>query len=311
MENFLEKVKAVVFGHAIGDALGVPVEFTSREEMDNSPVNDMEEGGTYEMPKGTWSDDTSMSLATLDSLANNIIDYDDIMANFCDWINKAKYTPAGVVFDIGRGTMKALMTYMRGEAEAVDCGQKSELRNGNGSLMRIHPISLYLFNKDMNIEDKIKIIHDISSMTHGHERAKIACGIYSFVIWELLKKPEKESILIGLTKAREFYSNYEELNHYNRLFDKTFIITKREDIKSSGYVVDTLEASIWCLLTTSSYKDCVLKAVNLGGDTDTVVAIAGGLAGALYGYEQISKEWKDTLIKADYIESLCEKLCNN
>ena len=307
MENFLEKVKAVVFGHAIGDALGVPVEFTSREEMDNSPVNDMEEGGTYEMPKGTWSDDTSMSLATLDSLANNIIDYDDIMANFCDWINKAKYTPAGVVFDIGRGTMKALMTYMRGEAEAVDCGQKSELRNGNGSLMRIHPISLYLFNKDMNIEDKIKIIHDISSMTHGHERAKIACGIYSFVIWELLKKPEKESILIGLNKAREFYSNYEELCHYNRLFDKTFIITKREDIKSSGYVVDTLEAALWCLLTTLSYKDCVLKAVNLGGDTDTVAAIAGGLAGALYGYEQIPKEWKNSLIKKDYIEEMCNK----
>ena len=87
-----EKIRSVVLGHAIGDALGVPVEFASRIEMDNSPVEDMEEGGTYNMPKGTWSDDTSMSLAALDSLSNNVIDYDDMMDNFCDWFNKAKYT---------------------------------------------------------------------------------------------------------------------------------------------------------------------------------------------------------------------------
>lgn len=303
----LFKVKSVMIGHAIGDALGVPVEFASRTEMDNSPVEDMEEGGTYDMPKGTWSDDTSMALATLDSLAKDIIDYDDIMTKFCSWINDAKYTPAGLVFDIGRATMKSLMNYMRGVAEAIDCGQKSEIDNGNGSLMRIHPVSLYLAIKDIPLEEKIEILHNVSSLTHGHIRSKIACGIYSFILWELLKEPTKESILVALQKAKEFYNENPELTHYNRLFDKTFIITKRDLIKSSGYVVDTLEAAIWCLLTTSSYKDCVLKAVNLGEDTDTVAAVAGGLAGLLYGYKNIPQEWKNALIKRDYIEELCEK----
>ena len=303
----LDKVKAVMIGHAVGDALGVPVEFASRLELDKSPVVDMEEGGTYNMPKGTWSDDTSMSLATLDGLANGNIDYNDIMIGFCDWFDTAKYTPADVVFDIGRGTMKSLISYMRGEAEAIDCGQKSELDNGNGSLMRIHPIVLYLANKDMSIKEKIEIIHNVSALTHGHIRSKIACGIYAFVLWELLNNPSLDSIRVGLDNAEKFYKGEAELKHYNRIFCRTFTITKRDDIKSSGYVVDTLEAALWCLLTTSSYKDCVLKAVNLGGDTDTVAAIAGGLAGGVYGYEAIPQNWRNTLIKRDYIEQLCEK----
>ena len=302
----LEKVKAVMIGHAVGDALGVPVEFASRIEMDKSPVVDMEEGGTYDMPKGTWSDDTSMSLATLDSLASGL-DYDDMMSNFCDWLNKAKYTPNDLVFDIGRGTMKSILRYYRGEAEAIESGQTRETNNGNGSLMRIHPVVLYLANKDMNIEEKIGIIHNISAMTHGHMRSKIACGVYAFVLWELLKNPSLEAVREGLNKAEEFYKGEEELKYYDRIFSRTFVITKREDIKSSGYVVDTLEASLWCLLTTSNYKDCVLKAVNLGEDTDTVAAIAGGLAGAIYGYNSIPEDWRNTLIKSDYIEELCEK----
>lgn len=303
----IEKVKAVMIGHAVGDALGVPVEFSSRTEMDNSPVFDMKGGGTYNMPKGTWSDDTSMSLATLDSLASGVVDCNDIMIGFCDWYDTAAYTPTGVVFDIGRGTMKSLFSYMNDDAQAVDCGQKSEFDNGNGSLMRIHPVVLFLANKDMPIEEKIEIIHNISSLTHGHIRSKIACGIYAFVLWELLKTPSLESVRKGLNKAEEFYKNEEELKHYARIFSRTFIITKRNDIKSSGYVVDTLEASLWCLLTTSSYKDCVLKAVNLGEDTDTVGAIAGGLAGAVYGYDAIPEEWRNALIEREYIEELCEK----
>lgn len=304
----IEKVKAVMIGHAIGDALGVPVEFSSRSEMDNSPVDDMEEGGTYNMPKGIWSDDTSLSLATLDSLSKGEVDCNDIMIGFCDWFDTAEYTPDGVVFDIGRGTMKSLLAYMEGKYEAIDCGQKGEFDNGNGSLMRIHPVVLFLANKDMLIEEKIEIIHNVSSLTHGHVRSKIACGIYAFILWELLKNPSLDAVREGLNKAEDFYKGEEELKYYDRVFSRTFVIAKREDIKSSGYVVDTLEASLWCLLTTSSYKDCVLKAVNLGGDTDTVASIVGGLAGAIYGYEAIPENWRNKLIKRNYIEELCEKV---
>ena len=94
---------------------------------------------------------------------------------------------------------------------------------------------------------------------------------------------------------------------YKRLFSPDFDKTPVSKIKSTGYVVDTLEAAVWCLMTTDNYKDCVLKAVNLGDDTDTVAAIAGGLAGALYGYDSIPEEWRNTLIKREYIEELCER----
>ena len=119
--------------------------------------------------------------------------------------------------------------------------------------------------------------------------------------------PVKSAVYLGLADARKVYENTEAFRHYKRILDENFKNTNRDDIKSSGYVVDTLEAAIWCLLTTDNYKDCVLKAVNLGEDTDTVAAIAGGMAGALYGYNSIPKEWLDTLMKREFIENMCTR----
>ena len=110
----------------------------------------------------------------------------------------------------------------------------------------------------------------------------------------------------GLKKAEDYYKNHPELKHYRRIFDENFKDTPREDISGSGYVVHCLEAAICCLLNTDSYKDCVLRAVNLGEDTDTTASVAGGLAGLLYGYDEIPEEWRNTLIKREYIETLCE-----
>ena len=318
----LEKAKAVMIGHAIGDALGVPVEFASREELDNAPVETMEGNGTYPVPKGAWSDDTSMALATLDSLHYGI-NYEDMMEKFCEWVNEAKYTPTDLVFDMGRTVVKSLMAYLQRQGNALSCGQKSVLDNGNGSLMRIHPVALHLYEKEIPIEEKIEIIHNVSALTHAHERAKMACGIYAFVLWELLANPSKEAISIGMRKARQFYWNSNEKATFKRAMlnigkgvlgeaeNALYPMPTRDEIKSSGYVVDTLEAAIWCVMNTNSYKECVLTAVNLGDDTDTVAAIAGGLAGALYGYDSIPEEWKHTLIKRDYIEHLCEKVFGN
>lgn len=175
-------------------------------------------------------------------------------------------------------------------------------------VMRIHPMTLYLYTRnDLSIEEKISIVPKTSALTHAHERSKIGCGIYSFVLWELLTNPTKEGVYEGLSKAREYYHGQPELNRYSRIFKKTFIITKREEIYSSGYIVDTLEAALWCLLTTDNYSECVLKAVNLGDDTDTVGAVAGGLAGALYGMKSIPENWINTLKRKDYIEDMCER----
>lgn len=304
----IEKIKAVVIGHAVGDALGVPVEFASREELDNAPVTDMEGYGTYPVPAGAWSDDTSMSLCTLEVLGKYGLDYDRIMINFGKWYYNDQFTPTDEMFDAGNTCSMAIENYVVYKKHHSRCGLNGEQDNGNGSLMRIHPAVLYLANKDMPLEEKIAIIHTMSALTHAHIRSKIGCGIYAFVLWELLKNSSIESVKIGLEKAAKFYKDEAELTHYSRLFERTFIITKRKDIKSSGYIVATLEAALWCLLTTNSYKEAVLKAVNLGDDTDTVAAVAGGLAGALYGYNAIPKKWRDALIKREYIENLCEQI---
>lgn len=322
--SFIEKAKSVIIGHAVADALGVPVEFSDRKELEENPVTDMRGYGTYSVPAGAWSDDTSMSLCALDCLDKDTINWDDIMLNFEKWLLNGEFTPTGKTFDAGRTCVSAISNYFRNQLEATKSGLTDEMSNGNGSLMRIHPFVLYLHGKEMPVEEKIAIIEQASSLTHAHERSRMACGIYAFVLWEVLKKPCMESVCIGLRKAQGYYihEKYEERSTYIRLFhyghylirkynvERAKELFSKDKVKSSGYVVDTLEAAIWCLLTTESYEECVLKAVNLGSDTDTVGAVAGGLAGAMYGYETIPQKWRDILIKREYIEDMCEKAYN-
>ena len=319
----LKKLKAVMLGHAVADALGVPVEFCTREELDENPVTNMRGWGSYPVAEGCWSDDTSMAVATLDSLKHNKIDYDEIMENFVLWASYGEYTPTGETFDIGCICLSAIRNYSGTDGKpALECGLDDENSNGNGSLMRIHPMAFYLYKKGYDYDEAMDVIHKASSITHAHKRSQIACGIYMSILWELLECPSEASVIKGLKKARRYYrtNKKDEFIHYEHIFSKcTSWLDRhgedvdenkeetRDEIKSGGYVVDTLEAAIWCLLTTNSYKECVLKAVNLGEDTDTVAAVAGGLAGARYGYNNIPEEWLDVLKRRDYLESMCEE----
>lgn len=317
MKDFINQAKAVIIGHAIGDALGVPVEFQSREELKQRPVIEMMGYGTYPVPKGAWSDDTSMSLCALASLANGTIDFDEVMLNFGKWYYNDEFTPTGEMFDVGNSCSIAIENYFTNKMPYSKCGETREGANGNGSLMRIHPFVLYVATMNIPVQDKIAVIEMASALTHAHDRSKMACGIYAFVLWELLSDPSKTSVVIGLNNARKYYKGHNEFSTYNEtlfkrignLNDLTALGVphiEETEIKSGGYVVHSLEAAIWCILTTNTYEECVLKAVNLGDDTDTTAAIAGGLAGALYGYDSIPLKWKKELIKKDYIEELCE-----
>ncbi|MBQ9745721.1 MAG: ADP-ribosylglycohydrolase family protein, partial [Clostridia bacterium] len=146
MKEIYEKIKSVVIGHAVADALGVPVEFRGRTELAKAPVTDMRGFGTYSVPAGSWSDDTSMSLAALDSLANGRLDYTEIMENFAKWYFSADYTPTGAVFDIGGTCLDAIYNYSHNTGIApTECGSDGDYSNGNGSLMRIHPFSLAMY----------------------------------------------------------------------------------------------------------------------------------------------------------------------
>lgn len=305
----LEKIKAILVGHAIGDALGVPVEFQSREVLKVIPVTDMIGYGRHYVPAGTWSDDTSMTLCALDVLSKGKENYDKIIENFWSWCHEDNFTATGQTFDVGICCSTAIKNYFEKSKGPFKCGCRDKSQNDNGSLMRIIPFALYAFFKEKHIDEKIDIVHKGSALTHAHEISLIGCGIYSFILWELLKNPCVKSIYSGLAKARNFYrkdiESYFNIEEYKRLFKENFRYIPEENISSSDYVVDTLEAAIWCLLNTESYEECVLKAVNLGNDTDTVAAVAGGLAGALYGYQSIPKKWIRKLQKTTMIEQMC------
>ncbi len=314
MEDFLKVAKAVMLGHAVGDALGVPVEFQQRWRLKENPVTDMTGGGTHRMPVGTWSDDTSMALCTLDSFVGGRLSLKKIMENFGRWLYNGEFTATGTTFDVGGTCGNAIYRYIKEKKSTSRCGLDDEFSNGNGSLMRIHPFVLYLIANHYNIYSPVKLrdIGKVSALTHAHPRSKLACQIYAIILEELIKNPDKSSVekAMGNIQSLPFGAlkgEYNELKHFSRLLGGIENLSE-DDIASDGYVINSLEAAVWCLLVTNSYEECVLKAVNLGGDTDTTAAIAGGLAGALYGYEAIPKRWLNALQRRDYIESLCEKV---
>lgn len=302
-------IRGAIFGHIIGDALGVPVEFVPRQKLQNHPVSDMAGGGNRGYPAGTWSDDSSMTLCTLASLTQcNGYDGMDMMERFARWVQDGYMTSIGKAFGIGRTTFAAICRFRRGEHTPA-YGGTSEKDNGNGSLMRILPVVLFNFFCKTNESDeqKLKTVYHASQLTHAHLRSQVACGIYSFIAAELLHKPAKSSILLGVKKSSEYYQDHDEYVHFSRLFSEEFSSLSVEKIKSSGYVVDTLEAAVWCLMNSHTYKSCVLKAVNFGGDADTIAAIAGGLAGILYGEAALPETWLAQLTDSNMIDDLCKR----
>ncbi len=309
------RIKDAIMGLCVGDALGVPVEFITRESLKFDPVKDMREYGTYHKPRGTWSDDTSMTLCLLDSLASGL-EYEDIMKKFVSWYKEGAYTQYGEAFDIGICTRESMQRYLNG-VEPLECGGIGERDNGNGSLMRILPLLFYLqyhYEPDFQRNDEVfEVIHNVSGLTHGHKRSQVGCGIYlSLAAMVTDQKDLNRALKSGIKRAFDYYNDKEEfkeeLKAYHRLLNENFDLLDETQIKSSGYVVDSLEAAVWCLMNTQSYAECVLKAVNLGEDTDTVAAIAGGLAGLYYGIEQIPVEWVDVILNRELIFDLSDQL---
>ena len=311
-----------IMGVVIGDALGCPVQFLGREELARHPVKEMIGHGTYDMPAGTWTDDSSMTLATLISIQeNNGIDLADIMDRFVEWFTEGEYTPFGEAFDIGRGTTQALIRYMK-DHDVATCGGKGDYDNGNGSLMRIMPVCLFCYEsqKAGKLDDAgaVSIIHQVSGLTHNRMRAKIACGLYYFMVRAILDEKDEYGstdgriiplLQKGIDDGFAFYKQslrwLTKLYYYGRLQDLyAFRDLPSDKIRSGGYVVETIEASIWSLLKTNSFRDALITAVNLGHDADTVGAICGGLAGLFYGYEDIPDEWIAVIQRKEWIESL-------
>lgn len=311
-ELFLQKVRGAVFGFVVGDALGVPVEFTSREERMEDPVANMRSGGVHGQAAGTWSDDTSMTICVMDSLIEKGIDYEDQMRRFEDWLLHASNTAHDEVFDVGGAVKSAIFRFAQG-TPALECGGKEDYSCGNGSLMRMLPTVLYLIGNDgdFRINDRAaEIIHTSSQCTHAHKRCQMACGIYAGVLFRMAAGGNlADAVKNGILDALSYYGKREDFAGVCDEFEglETIGGWEGERISGSGYVVHTLQASLWCLLTTDGYAECVLKAVNLGEDTDTTAAVAGSLAGLWYGYQAIPRDWIMALAKNDEIDELCRR----
>ena len=302
--------KDILLGIAIGDALGVPVEFEHRQELEKNPVVGMREYGTHNQPKGTWSDDSSLALCLAESLCNGY-NLNDIADKFIRWYYDGYCTPYGRVFDVGITTARAISNLQSGIKPNL-AGMDRERDNGNGSLMRILPLVPYILN--MEEEDRFRIIGEVSSLTHRHPRSILACiALCEFAIQYIdLQAVERayqamQQTILQLLKKEMFIEEDIPFKRLVGLSYEEFKNIELKNIRSTGYAIDTLEASLWCVFNTTNYKDAVLKAVNLGDDTDTVGAITGGLAGIIYGYDTIPSEWLEVLAKKDDIIELADK----
>ena len=310
------KATDALLGVATGDAVGVPFEFLPREEMQDSPAKNMIGHGTHDQKKGTWSDDSSLTFCLAESLSKGY-DLKDISENFIAWRDTAYWSARGEIFDIGRTTNLAI-SRLKKIIEEDDLGELAaqkfygnEYDNGNGSLMRIIPLLFYIKGKD--IAEQFGIIWEVSALTHRHVRAAMSCLIYLKLAEKLLNEMDK---LVAYTEMRkEISAFWEQMNfaeaeraHFAKIIQNDIRDTKIDDLKSGGYVIEVLESSIWFFLKKSTYEDTILSIINIGHDTDTSAAIAGGLAGIYYGTAGIPEDWITSLARMEDIIDLGERL---
>ncbi len=288
-----ERVLGGFLGHAIGDVLGFPYEGIPRRVLKVRPITDVPD---RVMP----SDDTALVLCTAQNLCERGIDPEDLARRLVGWLEKGECTPNGKAVGVGRTTYEAVKRIASGIPPLM-AGGRGERDNGNGSLMRMLPLIFYLYGRP---ETEVKeVVRAYSSITHAHMRSVIACHTYVlFGMYLYGGSTPHEAYGKVAEKIRAFYRGEEELRHFSRILDGSLPDLREKDVRSGGYVVHTLEASLWVLIRGGSFRDMVLRAVNLGGDTDTVGAIVGGLAGIYHTVRGIPKEWINRLPMREELE---------
>lgn len=325
MKSLSEKFRLGLYGVIVGDALGNPAQFQHRAAVRENPITDMVAGGVFRTPKGTWTDDSSMTICLAESIGRlQKLDYEDIMNNFVYWYDGNQFTPAYKAFDIGRTTSETIEKYMVSK-KPLECGGRSFDENGNGALMRILPAAFYIYkiygknalDKDNPDSEKaFEELHNMTALTHGHAVSLIACDIYCAMIIQMTGGMDAangamklEVLTKALSQVTDYAQKHPEYAEFLGLFSRIFSIKFKDlldtEIRSSGYVLDSLEAAIWCFLTEENYHDCVLKAVNLGHDADTIADITGGLTSVFY--DEVPQKWIDDLRGKDWITDAEEK----
>ena len=281
-----DRFKGCLMGLACGDAVGTAVEFQPRGSFE--PVTDMIGGGPFHLKPGQWTDDTSMALCMAASLVeSNGFDAFDQMQRYCRWRAEGYMSSTGKCFDIGNTVAEALHNFIA--TDEPYSGPTREHSAGNGSIMRLAPIPMFFH---FSITDTIYFSGESSRTTHGVLECVEACRLFGAMLHYALNSDPKEKILFSQS-ASEFKSK-----KVQSIAQGSYKTKEYTDIKGSGYVIDSLEAALWCFLNTDNFKDAIIQAVNLGDDADTTAAVCGQIAGAYYGIQGIPSHWRTKIAKA-------------
>ncbi|HSL44056.1 MAG TPA: ADP-ribosylglycohydrolase family protein [Anaerolineales bacterium] len=284
-----------LLGLAVGDAVGTTAEFKPRGSF--PPVTNMVGGGTFGLKPGQWTDDTSMALCLAVSLVTQKgFDPVDQMNRYLDWYKHGYMSSTGTCFDVGNTVRYAVERYHRtGDPFS---GSPSPNAAGNGSLMRLAPVPMYYF------PDLEKIVHfagESSRTTHGALECIESCQLFAEMLFRALSGLSKDEILFNTA-----------LNistpKINEIAPGSYCQKTIDQIQGTGYVVQSLEAALWCFYKTNTFEDAILQAANLGDDADTTAAICGQIAGAYYGESGIPVQWLDRLFMRVEITGGADKL---
>lgn len=290
----VDRARGAFIGLAVGDALGTILEFSTRDSRPRH--HEMTGGGPFGLAPGEWTDDTSMALALADSLiARGGFDAADVMNRFVAWWQEGRYSCTGVCFDIGNATRQALDRYLHGGDPFA--GSTDPTTAGNGSLMRLAPAVLHALR---DAEACRRIAAEQSRTTHGAREATEACVFFG----ERLR-----SAILGAGKAEALAARaWDGTARIQSIAHGDWRGQPRALIESSGYVVHTLEAALWAVDRTDSFEDALILAVNLADDSDSVGAVTGQLAGALYGLSGIPQRWLEPLAWRERIVEMADAL---
>ncbi|QWT22178.1 ADP-ribosylglycohydrolase family protein [Bacillus sp. NP157] len=293
--SLLDRYQGCLVGLACGDAVGTTVEFSPRGSF--TPVTDMVGGGVFDLRAGEWTDDTSMALCLAQSfLSQRAHDPADQLRRYLNWWHHGYMSSNGVCFDIGSTVATALHFHeQHGNLVAVTSDPKMA---GNGSIMRLAPAVLWAFP---GLQEVLRIAVGTSLTTHAAAEAVDACRVLAVVLVNALQGAAPADLLEGAAGVAEEPK-------LKALANRDIAALDVASIRGSGYAVDSLEAALWCVMTTGSYRDAALAAANLGDDADTTAAIAGQIAGAVHGINAIPPSWRETLAEGGMITTLATRL---
>ena len=295
------RCRGTLIGLAIGDALGAAVEFKSPGSF--KPVTGYRDGGPHGLDAGEWTDDTSMALALADSIATAGWDLNDQADRYVQWWKTGKYSVNGRCFDIGITTRSAMGHFVT-KKNALTSGDRSDRASGNGSIMRLAPVPIRFGHLYVDQLDELSRLAEESSLpTHASDQCLSACRYLATVLAALIHGEDRGEVLSPDWKPLQQLNDIKPLHP---LIQEVALGSFRQKqppaIQGSGWVVKSLEASLWSFQDAESFDDAVLKAVNLGDDADTTGAVCGQLVGAYFGETGIPESLRSGLARMDIIE---------